>query len=752
MLIEPAIRQHDCQLAIRLRNTIMISLSRPTLTFLLHASAASLALSCAAPAFGQTVSEQPKRADQDTVVVTAQVEGRDLNQKPETGSRLGLTNREIPAIVDVLTQEDLQLQGLDSAIDALNGAPGVFAGNNPGAIGLGSMRGFTRGTNFQFDGVRTSTPGSEFRNWDSWSFERIEVLKGPGSVVSGDGALVGTVNFVPRRPVLGKQSVDLLASYGTFNSARLAAGANLPLGQTAAARLDIVGSQTDGWIDDTDSNTLAVNGSVLFRPTDQLSLVFSVDHFEDEFTAAYYGTPLVPRAIARDPSDAASGPGGLVLDSAMRKVNFEVTDGDVNSDSTWYRSRVDYALSGNWSFRNDLSYFDGFRSWVGADTYTFNTTTNLVDRLTSRITHDQQVLFDRAHFSYDGPLFGNRNRFTIGAEAMMTDFATLRRFGSATSVDPFNPVRGVFPTPDTPANFGTRQQVEANIDNYAVFVEDAYNLTPDLLLVGGLRFDNIDLARSIENVTSGAVTRYGNTYEPTSWRLGAVYNLQPETQLFAQYSSAVVPVSGFLFISAANSAFSLTSGESFEAGVKSSAFGDRLQFTASAYHIRQDDILTRDPTNPNITIQGGSQTSTGVEASVMAALSDELRVDLGVALLNAEFDELIEAGGASRSGNVPTNTPEQLADLTLTWAPQGLPLTVFGAVRYNGEFYTTNSNLYRVSDVTLLDAGVTWRAGFADITLRGRNLTDELYADLGFTDSVMIGQPRSVEVSIRRSF
>ena len=136
----------------------------------------------------------------------------------------------------------------------------------------------------------------------------------------------------------------------------------------------------------------------------------------------------------------------------------------------------------------------------------------------------------------------------------------------------------------------------------------------------------------------------------------------------------------------------------------------------------------------------------------MAALTDELRVDLGVALLNAEFDELIEAGGANRSGNVPTNTPEQLADITLTWAPQGLPLTVFGAVRYNGEFYTTNSNLYRVSDVTLLDAGVTWRAGFADISLRGRNLTDELYADLGFTDSVMIGQPRSVEVSIRRSF
>jgi len=706
-------------------------------------SLAIAALVGATPALAQSQGATPV----EEVVVTGALERR-----TETGSRLGLTNRETPAIIDVLTQEDLQLQGLDSAVDALNAAPGVLAGTNPGVIGLGSMRGFTRGTNFQFDGVRTSTPGSEFRNWDSWSFERIEVLKGPGSVVSGDGALVGTVNFVPRRPVLGERDMDVLASFGSFDTARLAAGANLPMSDSAAARLDVVGSRTKGWIDDTDSTTLAANASILLRPTEALSLTFAIDRFEDDFDTAYYGTPLIPRSLARDPSGAASGPNDLVLDGAMRDVNFEVTDGDVMSDSTWYRSRIDLTLSGRWTFRNDLSYFDGFRSWVGADTYTFNAATNLIARSTSRITHDQQVLFDRAHFGYDGFLKGRRNRFTVGLETMVTDFATLRRFGSASSVDPFDPVRGLFPAPDTPANFGTRQQVRADIDNVALFVEDAHNLTDDLLLVGGIRIDDIELARSIEDVTSGAVTRYGNTYEPTNWRVGVVYDVAPETQLFAQYSSAVVPVSGFLFISAANATFDLTTGETYEVGVKSSAIGGRLELTASAYRIQQDDILTRDPINPNVTLQGGSQSSMGVEASVTAVLTEQLRLDVGIAVLEAEFDELIEAGGANRSGNVPTNTPERLADLTLTWAPRNAPLTVFGAIRHNGEFYTTNSNLYRVSAVTMLDAGITWRADFAEITLRGRNLTDELYAEFGFTDNVMIGQPRNVEVSLRRSF
>lgn len=689
----------------------------------------------------------------ETIVVTGQrAPQRDLDFETDAGSRTGLTNRETPAIVDVLTQADFQNQGLSSAIDALNAAPGVFAGNDPGAIGLGSLRGFTRGTNFQYDGVRTSTPGSEFRNWDSWSFERIEVLKGPASVLSGDGALVGTINFVPKQPRLGQSGAEALVSYGSFDTWRLAGGVNAPLGETAAARFDIVGSQSSGWITDNDSITFAATGAVLWKPTNDLTLRFSVDHFEDEFAAAYYGVPLVPRAFARDPSDVATGPGGLVFDNAMREVNYDVNDGVVDSNSTWLRARVDYTLSGAWSLRNDFSYFDGDRSWTSSDVYSFNAGTGLVDRTTTLITHGQGVVFDRATLSYDGPLAGRRNRFTIGAEAMLTGFDSKRRFGATTSVDPLNPARGVFPTTDTPADFGTRQQVRADVDNYAVFAEDAYNVTPDLILVGSVRLDQIELSRSITNVTSGAVTPYANTYEPFNWRIGAVYSVLPQTQLFAQYSSAALPVSGFLFISAANSRFDLTTGESFEAGVKSDIWGDRVQVTASVFHIRQEDILTRDPANPAVSIQGGSQVSTGIEASISASLTDELQLDLGAAFLHAEFDELLEAGGANRSGNLPSNTPEQLVDLTATWSPAGTPFSVFGAVRYTDEFFTDNANTIRVAPVTLIDAGVTWRTPFADISVRGRNLTDEVYANLGFGSQIELGAPRSVELTLTRSF
>jgi iron complex outermembrane recepter protein len=690
----------------------------------------------------------------DEVTVLGQHEGRDLDLKNETASRLGLSNRETPAIVDVLTQTDFQTQGLNNAIDALNAAPGVFAGNVPGGIGLGAIRGFTRGTNYQYDGMRMSTPGTELRNWDSWSFERVEVLKGPSSIVAGDGALAGTVNFVPKKPKLSELGGEALLSFGSYDSLRAAGDVNVPLTDTLAARANVVWSKSKGWVNDTDSSTLAINGAVLWKPSERASLILSFDRFSDEFDTGYFGTTLVPRSLAQDPSNAATGPGNLVLDRATRKVNYNFSDGDVSSTSTWVRARADYAISAAWSVRNDLSIFGGDRRWINSEDYTFNSTTQLIDRSTALITHDQNVISDRFNASYDGLIAGRRNRFTMGAEATATDFATSRRFGTGTSVDRFNPVRGLFPTPDTPANFATRQEVTADVDDVAAFIENAYNLTPELLLVGGIRHDHIKLQRRIQNVTSGAVTAYGNTYDPLTWRAGVVYSLSPKTQVFAQYSKAVVPVSGLLFISAGNATFNLTKGESVEGGLKSTLADDRVQLTISAFHIRQDDILTRNPTNPAVTIQGGSQTSDGIETSISANLTPALRLELGASLLNAKFLQLIEAGNLNRSGNLPPNVPETLLDATATWAPIGLPFTLTGSIRHTGRFFSSNANDVRIRASTLVDAGINWQTSVVDVTLRGRNLTNRTYVDFsGFLGTQMyIGEPRSFELTLKKSF
>ncbi len=506
-------------------------------------------------------------------------------------------------------------------------------------------------------------------------------------------------------------------------------------------------------MDDTDSYTLAANASLLLKPSDRFSLTLSADYSKDQYSTIYYGTPVVSAAVARDASDAVSGSAGLVLDKAMRRVNFDLADGDTGSETVWLRAHAELELTGSLRVVSDSSWYSSDRRWQDSDEYNFNSSTGLIDRYLTLITHDHQYWNQRLHLAHDAIVAGMRNRFTLGAEFGKTDFFTVRRFGTAASADPFDPVRGTFPA-DTPANFGTRQDVTADVSSFAVFAEDALNLTPEWLLVGGIRFDSFEVDRSILNVTSGATQAYGQDYDATSWRAGTVYSLTPRTQLFAQYSYAVTPVSGLLFISAANTNFKLTTGDSWEAGIKTSLSGSGVELTASAFRIRQDDILTRDPANPAVVVQGGNLKSQGVELSLNLPATEELNIAFSGTLLDAEYGELVEAGGAVRTGNRPPNVPERLADLVVSYSPKALPITLTGSVRHNGGFFTSNANTVKVNAFTTLDASLAWRADFGTVTLRGRNLTDAFYADWsGYSSGlVFVGAPRSAEISFTRSF
>jgi iron complex outermembrane receptor protein len=707
----------------------------------LIAPAVTLAAALAAPPALAQDAREP-------IIVTGALE-----EEPEIGGRIRLSVREIPATVDILTQEDFRVEGARTAIEAMNAAPGVAAGNLPGSIGSVSMRGFHRAVNYLWDGVRITNSDAMLRNWDSWSFERIEVIKGPASVTAGEGALAGAINFVPRRPELGRLGGETLASYGSFDSARLAGDLNVPLGSKAALRGDVAWSRSDGWVDDTGSSTLAGTLSLLAEPTERLSITLAADYFEDDFGTSYYGTPVVSPEVARDPSGAVGGSAGLVLDRAMRRVNFNVTDGDDGSESLWLRARVNWEITDGLSLVSDTGYLDADRRWRSADEYRFNAATGLIDRGLSLITHDHQVWNQRLHLGWDGAIAGHRNRLTIGGEVSETNFFTLRRFGASNGLDPFAPQRGTFPADDA-ADFDTRQDVTADVKVAALFAEDAFNLTPEWLLVAGLRWDRIEMNRQVANVTSGAVQTYGQEYNPVTWRLGTVYSLRSSTQLYAQYTRAVTPLSGLLFISATNAALRLTTGKSAEAGIKTNFFGDRAELTASVFHIRQDDILTRDPADPTEVLQGGSMLSTGGELSLTVRPTDELSIALSATLLDARYGDLIEAGGADRSGNRPQNVPEQLADLVVTYTPPSLPITLTGIVRHNGDFYTENANVVRVNSATILDAAIAWQAPFGTLSLRGRNLADAFYADWsGYASGlVFVGAPRSVELSLTSRF
>jgi iron complex outermembrane receptor protein len=156
-----------------------------------------------------------------------------------------------------------------------------------------------------------------------------------------------------------------------------------------------------------------------------------------------------------------------------------------------------------------------------------------------------------------------------------------------------------------------------------------------------------------------------------------------------------VPVAGLPLLSLANAAFDLTTGTSFETGLKSTLFDGRFELTAAGYHIEQDNIITRDPNDFNVSVQGGRRSSRGVEVAASAIVAPRLRLDASVTTLDARFDELLDAGGVNRAGNTPPGTPETIGNLFVTYALGDLPLVLTGTLRHEGRAFLDNANAVR---------------------------------------------------------
>lgn len=697
------------------------------------------------------------RAQDSVTLAPIVVEGEEipvkLDKKAEVGSYVGLTSFETPATIDVVTQEEMQDQGLRNLVEVYNSVPGVRASAHYGEPGTTTMRGFQGATGYLIDGVRAFDSLLSSRNFDSYSFERVEVLKGPASVINGTGALAGAINLVTRKPRPGKATQDALLSYGSFNSVRAGAGFNQPLGDKTAVNASLVYGQSDGYVDDTDSDTLGFTSGILSELTGRLTVSAAFDYYRDNYETAYFGTPLISTAIARNPSSIVSAANGLVIDKSMRKRNYSVNDGVMESDTYWLRTNIDYKLTETWSLNNELSFFTADRFWANSEDYTFSAATGLLNRETTLISHDHEFWSDRVMAKYDGTIGGMHNRFSTGVEYVNTDFGSNRRFGETSAVNPFNPVRGSFPV-DIAANFATRQDFDSDLETIAVFGENALNFTPQWLGLAGLRYESIELKRQIDNLNTSVTNNFGRDYDSVSWRVGTVYDATKNTALFAQYNRGTVPVTTLLLSNTARAVFDLSFGQSVEAGIKSYFLNDRAVATVSVYHVEQDDILTRDPANPSLTIQGGSQRSRGVEFDVSVDVTQHWKVGANASVQRAKFTDLRDAAGVSQKGNRPSNVPDHTFNADTSYTLEEIPLTLGAGVRHAGNFYTDTANTIKVDGHTLLDASISYPAGKGALTLRGRNLTDEFYADWSAYNSgqVFLGTPRTFDLTYSVKF
>ena len=739
------------------------------------ASAIVLSLTSTVTSIAQ---ENSKNDDvEDVIVVTGFVGQLELKSAAEASSRLGLSLLDTLASVDIIDSSVMEARGYQKLSDAVGNQAGVVVGEHPTAPSSFSMRGFDR-TQITIlrDGLWIGPSSMTMRPQNTFNLERVEILRGPSSVLNGNGAVAGTINTVIKTAKeTDDHKINALASYGKWNSMHLGAGVSGPVTDNIFYRIDASRFSSDGYVDRGDSHSTNVTGSLLWKVTENFNFKASIDYLDDD-VSSYFGTPLVPTQVALKPAtDILTTSTGETIDLTTRNNNYNVEDAFARADQLFVRLDMEYQVSENVRINNTVYRYQADRNWQNAEGFVYCSEIVGVCDAESQgqiqryygyfvLDHDQENYGNRFTVNIDQDIGDMETKSVFGFEYSDFDFVRTRGFRRSIaqapedSVDLRNPVPGVYGERELRGSSPTGIQMRA------AFAENMVRITPALSLVTALRYEEMDLER--DNFNADGVREangFDRDFNWWSYRVGGVYKFDDNISAYAQYSNAKDPVGSNIFLVNANQDFDLTSAKQWEVGFKAVAFEGDLQATLSYFDIKRDDIL--EAFNRDSASLIGGRTSRGVEFSTTVKPTDQLSLGFNASYTDAKFTP--GENVVTFSGNTPPNVPKWTTAAYINYNDiAGLPINAGASIHYVGERFADNANTTRLHGYSLVNLFLGWDVNDnTRVSARIDNLFNTNYipwSDVFYYQSVSpgflyanelaLGAPRSYGLTIQAGF
>jgi iron complex outermembrane recepter protein len=714
----------------------------------LNAAIATAIVTAAATAHADTSTDTASDDELQTVTVSANKVH--LTSQVQAGSRLPITELETPASVETLSGDEIRDRGDFSVTDAVSRATGIstYANGGNGGSGLAS-RGFvgTDSVMLLYDGIRLySAAGTISFPYDPWMADRIDILRGPASVLFGEGAVGGVIDVIPRATNPDHFEMEGEAGYGSEETWHAAAGIGGPIDQQLSYRADFSVRGSDGWVDRGDSRSQALSATLRYAPVESLAISLSED-FAYQNPMDYFGVPLVNGQF----------------DPQLRYQNYEVGNDVIHYTDSQTRLKAVWTPSSSVTVSNVVDFMHSDRTWYNTDTYSYDPIANNIDRTDFLVlNHDQTQIGDHASIAYQSPIFGLPNSIVGGFDFERINFlyADNFEFSNVPSIVQTVPLfvsdPGAFPVPSdvVPAFRNLTYQD-------ALFFEDQLKLLDQLSVVAGLRWESVSLKRWDNNfvdntVYAGTVYDLDMKFLNTSGRIGFVYQPTHQTSLYVSYTTGADPPQSLVTATSSTNTEALSTGRQIEGGFKATFLDGTGEFTAAVYSITKNNLFTQDPTNPNLELQVGQQSSRGVELSLVVPIGQTLSLDGNVSVLKAKFDnfsEELNGEDVSLNGYRPENVPDSTGNVWITYAPAPKYGFRFG-LRYVGDSFGDNANQYRLPGYVVYDANASYSlTANAAIKLSLFNLTNTIYATQQYIPGQwMLGRPRTADVSISVHF
>ncbi len=618
---------------------------------------------------------------------------------------------ETPQAISVITRDQMEAQGVQTLRQVTAYTAGAVSNYFDSRRDNFAARGGSV-TQYQ-DGLVRLSGFDNMTRPDPYTLERVEFLRGPTSVLYGQGSVGGVLNLTSKRPQAApvREVQVQLGSYGRKQIGTDLSGALDANGQWRY-RLVAIGRDSNTQVDHVRDDRLVLAPSLTWQPNAATSLTLLAQYQKDKSGSLigffpWQGTQLHNRYGQIPTSTFISEPGWDAFNSEGKSLGYLFS----------------HKIHPDWVVRQNLRYSQGevdYRSlWTS---FRPNAATGRPGRPVfesdgRRLVRDAHWAINRSHLTQadtqaQGKLRWGHSEHTLllGMDAQRARTGSDQWGAVAPAIDVYHPVYGNFTPPTASQLVRQPSVVQKQLGFYAQDQIKWGQWTATL----GLRHDNA------QTDTEG---RPAAAVDDKAWtkRAGVTYQMDGGWAPYAGYSESFQPLGG---VDAYGTPYKPQRGEQWEAGVKWQPPGQGINAFAAVYQLREKNRKTTDPGNPLNSLQIGEVKVKGFEAEVQASLARNWDFTVGYAFTDAKIARSNTGDQGMPVASVPKHTAS--AWLSHRFASEGRGgWTVGAGVRYTGSQWSGTSAISTPA-ATLADAMVAYDAGDWRVAFNVVNLTDKV--------------------------
>lgn len=688
------------------------------------ALAAAVAASSAASA-----QEAVDATDGDAIVVSGY---RYLSEDTSGTTGLPVAIEDVPQSISLVSEDFLDATDARTLGDVAQYTPGALFDGNPGGTStIVKLRGFAAGN--AIDGLNVGTLDYEP---DFATLERLEIVKGPTSVVYGAANPGGIINQVTKGANAGTRShIEVLGgSWGRWRVEGQVAGALNAAGTVHAIGI-AVHEEGDSFMQRVDSAKTVLYAGIDADLTPGLK-AYLHGGYERYRRTSFDGIPTFP--------DGSPAPVGRSFFIGSGDFDLVTPVARVNGGLDWEASdALSVSLKVNY-LRSNTTGESGFGFGLEPNGDFFLAVNNITKSVTEAFSAGLSGVYKLDDFGLADSFItvsANYQHYDTKQAGTIPD---MPQGDVANIFDGVDAIEALFNTRTYPGIFD--YSLDRRLRYFTLSSQASIKVAEPLTLLGGISWAKPDVSK--QSGTGPWQDFSGDSQ--TSLRLAATLEPVKGLNLYASYSESFQPQ---LFIDAVGDVLAPLSGEQYEIGVKYVSPDRRLLLTGAIFDVRQANQARYDQTIDLIDryVAVGEVRHRGLELQAVGEIAQGWQVNAGLAILDPTIRK---DDDPTLIGRTVTFLPKSTASLHTSY--EFGSAFVAGGVRYVDSVKTDIDRATRdLPSYILADASAGYDFDRFRVQLNVKNIFDKHYFVNNYQTLFYgnaVGEPRSVTVSLRASF